>query len=322
MRYVYLRRLAGACLFTASLGATTIPLIIPIGSQGAGYFNLYIDSEGPGTNTCQSTTSGGPDNCTLSNTSAIASAGGTLLAYMDSAGMHVSADVATSGGGVAEGEAVSWYTDTITNNSTKTAQVDLSFTVDGILAVSNFDRSQLEIGVFQGANICLLSDYNSCGYLNTPIKDWLYNENSNSSLPISQTLLTPVFTIAPGNSYTFTVDLDALSTSYHGGVANADVQNTLSFTGFTATDGLGNAISASQFSSADGANYSSIDTTAAPEPAGFLLLGSGLTALGLWRRRSGVAVSVAKTNFTEINAQGATATTATTASGHERLNND
>jgi len=85
-------------------------------------------------------------------------------------------------------------------------------------------------------------------------------------------LLTPVFTIAPGNSYTFTVDLDALSTSYHGGVANADVQNTLSFTGFTATDGLGNAISASQFSSADGANYSSIDTTAAPEPAGFLLL--------------------------------------------------
>jgi len=60
--------------------------------------------------------------------------------------MHVSADVATSGGGVAEGEAVSWYTDTITNNSTKTAQVDLSFTVDGILAVSNFDRSQLEIG--------------------------------------------------------------------------------------------------------------------------------------------------------------------------------
>jgi hypothetical protein len=67
--------------------------------------------------------------------------------------------------------------------------------------------------------------------------------------------------------------------------AITDASDTLSITTFSATDLSGNPLSASDFGSSGGLNYSSIDSSAAPEPGGWALVGFAMVALVFANRR-------------------------------------
>jgi len=287
MRFVFLCVAGGAGIFAGRLAANTIPLVIPAGQQGSGNYSLAVQPENgfiTGPYMCLQQGFAGPDGCDMSQTSTTGDyADGQVLSYTDSAGIHVLTYALTAGDAQTTASASDGFFDEVTNNSGITAQFDLTFHVDATLT-SNFNGvSRLGIEVASANPACVAGGY--CLSDNQSLQNWNYQEENDNSTSINQDFVTVPFVLGAGQSTVYVLDLSAFSFGYNGGEAATDAQNTLTITGFTGMDMDGNPLPASDFSSADGANYSSIDTSAAPEPAAFLLAGTGLIMVGLRRRR-------------------------------------
>jgi hypothetical protein len=290
------------CAMTSILMGNSITLVIPTDLQGQGAEQI-VGNVGFGNNYPPQCYSGfgspqiGP-TCTLSE---VGKAGfpnqgamsGTATAYQDAAGLHALVDLGASGTETSYAEAISYYTDTITNNTFANASFQLAFHVDATLtATGSGAYSWLEVQFWDGQPGSDFDEFGGPG-ADPGLQNWGYSGNVGVNLDA----LTNSITLAPGASYTFSLSLDAdVNTIQEPGTvaiggpptASVDALNTLTITSFSAQDSLGNPLPASDFSSADGADYSSIDTSTAPEPGTFVLCGGFLVLLGVRRRpRSG-----------------------------------
>jgi hypothetical protein len=285
------------CAMTSMLMGNT--LVIPTNLQGQGAEQI-VGQVGFGNNYPPECYSGfgspqiGP-TCTLSE---VGKAGfpnqgamsGTATAYQDAAGLHALVDLGASGTETSYAEALSYYTDTITNPTFVTESFQLGFHVDATLTASGSGAfSYLIVQFSKGGAGSDFDEYGGPG-ANPGLQDWSYAGNGDVDLDA----LTKSITLAPGASYTFSLTLDAdVNTIQEPGTvaiggpptASVDALNTLNLTSFSGQDAFGNPLPASDFISADGANYSSIDVSSAPEPGTFVLCGGFLVLLGMRRRR-------------------------------------
>jgi hypothetical protein len=287
LRFVFLCVVGGAGIFAGQLAANTISLIIPVNQQGSGNYSLAVQPENgiiTGPYMCNSQGFTGPDGCTMNQTSTTGDyAAGQVLSYTDSAGIHVLTNALTEGDAQTTASASDLFYDEITNNSGTTAQFDLTFHVDATVTSNANGYSSLGVEVASNYPSCFASS--ECPYDYTELQNWSYVEENDNSTSVNQNFLTVPFTLGAGQSTVYLLVLSAYSLGYNGGTAATNAQNTLTVTGFTAADMYGNALPASDFSSADGANYSSIDTSSTPEPTALLLTGTGLIMVGFRRRR-------------------------------------
>ncbi len=278
MRFIFLR---------AAVAADSIALVIPAGQQGSGNWSLYVQPEAGqvnGPTMCNSTGFSGPAGCTMSQTDTVGDlAAGQVLGYTDGAGIHILTSVSTAGDAQATGMASDTFYDEVTNNLPTTAEFSLTFQVDATIT-SNFNGASL-LGIEVGSSNPACFAAALCAYEYNVLQTWNYREANDNSTSLNQEFVTDSFTLGAGQSTVYVLYMSAESVAFNGGTAATLAQNTLSITGFTATDMYGNPLPASDFTSGDGANYSTIDTSAVPEPAALLLAGSGLILVGLRRRR-------------------------------------
>jgi len=273
--------------FGGALRANPISLAIPASAQGPG--NSYVTADvgsccGTLPNQCYTYTI---DSCTQHNTSSGGdSETGEGLGYIDSAGLHSLAS-AESGTGHVESWGDSYYSTSITNISNMNVQFQLTFQLDGEVSSDSSNAiAYQQFKFFTVSNPVCYYDALNCEA--TATNSWIFSAKNDNSDIFSESLQTSSIDLAPGQSIPIYLFLQSYALAYQGSIALADASNTLSITGFAATDMSGNPLPASDFVTADGASLSSIDTNApsAPEPAGFLLAGTGLLLLGgLHRRR-------------------------------------
>jgi hypothetical protein len=293
MRFVFLRLAMGAGILTGGLAGVlegdTIPLVIPVGQQGSGNYSLAVQPENgfiTGPYMCNSQGFAGPDGCTMNQTSTTGDyAAGQVLSYTDSVGIHVLTNALTAGDAQTTASASDAFYDEITNTSGMTAQFDLTFHVDATVTSNINGYSSLGILVGSDNPVCVA--YSDCLYEYSTLQNWNYVEENDNSTSVNQDFVTVPFVLGAGQSTVFVLKLSAYSLGYNGGAAATNAQNTLTITGFTGSDMYGNPLPAADFLSADGANYSSIDTLAAsatPEPGALLLAGAGLIMLNFRRR--------------------------------------
>jgi hypothetical protein len=276
------------------LGAGIISLAIPANQQGSGSYSLTTEPEDgfySGSTMCNGPSSTSSGGCILSATSTTGdTAAGQVLSYSDSAGLHILTSVSTAGYAQASGQASDIFYDEVTNNSSSTANFAITFHVDATLTSNPNGSTLLGIEVGQNYPSCFAASL--CPYEYNVLQTWNYREANDNSTSLNQDFVTNAFTLGAGQSTVFVLYMSASSVAFNGGTAATNAQNTLTITGFTGTDMYGDALPASDFSSADGANYSTIDTTSqasAPEPGtGILLLPlcAGLLVVA-FRRRSG-----------------------------------
>jgi hypothetical protein len=209
---------------------------------------------------------------------------GSATAYQDATGLHASVDLGASGTETSYAEALSYYTDTVTNNTFGNANIQFGFAVDANLTASGSGAfSYLEIQFLHGGAGSDFDEFGGPG-AQPALQSWGYSGNVSVNL----NALTNAITLAPGASYTFSLTLDAdVNTIQEPGqvaidgppTASVDAMHTLTLTAFSAEDGDGNALPASDFSSADGADYGSIDIANVPEPSTFGLCGACVVLL-------------------------------------------
>jgi len=288
---------AAAWAMTSILSAS--PLVFPVNGQVPGAVEVNSDF-----GRCQSGFGSAVTGPTCSFTGSInypgyafpGSVNGTATAYTDAAGMHSYVDLGGVDFETATAEAESSYMDTITNNGNVTGIFQFGFHVDATLTATGGGASSfLDIQVWDGDGASAFQDVGMGGANpdDGAKQTWLYSGNVGVNLNAT----TSAITLAPGASYTisFTLDADAQTYQLPGTTAfggppqgSVDALNTFTLTSFSAQDTSGNALPASDFSSADGANYASIDSsasTAAPEPATFGLCGAFFVLLSVLLRR-------------------------------------
>jgi hypothetical protein len=287
---------AAAWAMTSILSAS--PLVFPANQQTQGAVEINSDF-----GSCQSGFGFAQTGPTCTFTGSLnypgyafpGSVNGTATAYTDALGMHSAVDLSGVDFESATAEAESSYMDTITNNSHVTAIFQFGFHVDATLtATGGGASSYLDIQVWHGLAGSAFQDIGMGGANpnDGATQTWLYSGNVGVDLNAT----TSAITLAPGASYTisFTLDADAQTYQLPGTTAfggppqgSVDALNTFTITSFSAKDANGNALPASDFSSADGANYASIDlpSTSAPEPATFGLCGAFLVLLSVMLRR-------------------------------------
>ena len=288
LRFVFLCVAGGAGIFAGGLSAgTIIPLVIPAGQQGSGNWSLQVQPLNGLVRvptSCNSTGFNGPDGCNMSAESTTGDlAAGQVLSYTDSAGIHVLTDAETEGDAQTFAMASDLFFDEITNNSGVTSKFDLTFHVDATITSDFNGASLLGINVGSESPVCVV--YSDCPYEYNTVQTWNYREANDNSTSIDQAFVTDQFELGAGQSTVYVLFMSASSVADSDGQAETNAQDTLAITGFTATDMNGNPLPASDFSSLDGADYSSIDTSATPEPAALLLAGAGLIVVGFRRRR-------------------------------------
>ena len=275
-----------ACAMTSIMTGGTITLVIPASQQGQGEIGITSSVAYPGE--CYSGF-GSPEigpTCTLIESSPAGQAdGGTVYgtgtAFMDAAGLHASVNLGASGNDeYSTDEAEAFYSETLTNTGFFPESFQLGFHVDAILTANDGAYSRLNIE-FQNR------------WVPTQEQTWSYGGNGPLNEGVDSDYLTNWFTVAPGAAFSFILDIDAYTYTYSplGTILPdapqgiVDALNTLTITSFGAEDSFGNPLPASDFSSSDGANYSSIDTSSAPEPGTFVLCGGFMILLGVSRRR-------------------------------------
>jgi MYXO-CTERM domain-containing protein len=291
MQVFFLRAAAGAGIFAGGLAGVlkggTIPLVIPVNQWGSGNYSLAVQPENgivTGPTMCNEQGFAGPDGCDMNQTSSTGDyADGQVLSYTDSAGIHILTNAITAGNAQTTASASDQFFDEITNTTLNTEQFELTFHVDATLT-SNANGAAL-LGIEVGSENAACFAASDCAFEYNVVQSWNYREANDNSTSLDQTFETVQFVLGAGQSTVYVLEMSADAVGFNGGEAATLAQNTLSVTGFTGTDMDGNPLPASDFSSADGANYSSIDTSAAPEPAALLLAGTGLIMLGFHRRR-------------------------------------
>jgi hypothetical protein len=265
-------------MLTLAGGLNANPLLFPASEWGPGGVNIFLTvaynqgSPPVGQDIC--TTGFGSGNtgssCTITDTGTGTSTG-TATAYNDVNGIHVDAEVASAGQEGSTAEALSAFTDTVTNNSLVTATFQVGFHVDGQLSDNGGATSFLFVDVWHGYALSTIQD-SVVGTQNFQYS--LSGSNPTATLVIDQDLLTNAITLSPGASYTYSISMDAYSVTEQGGgvaldnpVAITDVSNTLAIDSFTAMDQNGNSLPASDFGSSAGVDYASIQGSSTPEPA-------------------------------------------------------
>jgi hypothetical protein len=209
--------------------------------------------------------------------------------------------VSTSSDAQATGTASDTFYDEITNNLPTTAEFSLTFHVDATITSSFNGASLLGIEVGSSNPACFAAALCNSEY--NVLQTWNYREANDNSTSLNQDFQTDSFTLGAGQSTVYVLYMSAESVAFNGGTAATLAQNTLSITGFTATDAYGDPLPASDFSSGDGANYSTIDTSSAsaPEPATLLLAGTGLILVGFRRgRRSSDDQATSEDDFCSV----------------------
>lgn len=281
----------------ALLSALTLPafagFIIPSAEWGAGGGNVYdniYNYHGPFTctlnssaNTCtQSIASNLPPDF-LHNPNGTAS--GTVSASTDSKGAHLYIESGVSGQANTDVTGYASLYDTVYNNTGTAKKLQFTFHVDASLY-----------------SLSTSSDFLSLDFNNQNLfQAQLANGGAGTYDIVNQDFLSPILTVG-ANSYvnwSLVLSGEVVVSSIAGATylagyptGTVDAGNTLSFTGISVYDALGNPISNSGLTSYAGFDYSTSSTSnssaTAPEPATVALAASALLFLGFkWGRRLG-----------------------------------
>ena len=299
MRKLTLQLIGAMAAFATGLLATTIqmqvPMAIPASQQGTGGYSVFLQPESGFLNGQKNTCSGSGGQASAAgcdinvNSTTGAYAQGDAVGYTDASGLHALAIANTAGYAISTVEGIAVFQDTVTNNSGQDAWLTFSFEVDATLLADSLARANLGVAFSVNSfGLCPLS--NGWTYGCKPTQDWIYSV-TNDSMSINQAYATTAVYLAPGTSTKFLFGLDAEVIASYSGLtssshAETNAANTLAITGFAAVDQYNNPLSAANFTSAAGANYSSIDASSTPEPVTFVLAGGGLLIVGSCRRRS------------------------------------
>jgi hypothetical protein len=279
---------------------------------------LYATPQSPCSNGWGSTSSS--SSCTQSESSTLYAGTATVQSYDDANGIHVYASAAATNNQdffSSSGPYYSWanadakgaFSDTLTNNSGVAAGIQISFHVDGTLTVTPGQKSGSFTEADDGASLTIqLSGAESSPnwyYPNPVLEPWdsdTYGKQDVISISspnvinpaltetIDQDFVTYTIFLAPGESYYFSITIDANANAQANGSSSpqtvhgtSDASDTLSITGLSAFNSSNNnPLPLTEFSSADGMNYSGI-----PEPGtlGLLAMPIGALLLRAWRRR-------------------------------------
>jgi hypothetical protein len=206
-------------------------------------------------------------------------ASGTVSASTDANGTHLYASAGASGLGWTTVTGSAQIYDTVYNPTASAAQFQLTFHLDGSLFTRSSAIAQLNVAfnnmtLFQG-----MLNYGGAGtydFINqnftTAVQTVAANSYENWNLVLSTTVAA---SSDPSN-----VAIGGLP------FAAMDASNTLSLSAITITDAQGNPLTASGLTSYAGLDYSSSNSSAAPEPASAGLFGGTciLLVLGRYRR--------------------------------------
>jgi hypothetical protein len=204
------------------------------------------------------------------------------------------------------------FSDTLTNNSGVTAGIQISFHVDGTVTATPGQKNGSITEADDGASLTIqFSGAESSPnwyYPNPVLEPWdsdTYDKqdvvsvsspnvlNPALSNSIDQTLVTSTILLSPGESYSFSITIDANANAIAYGSTSAqtvhgtsDASDTLSITGLSTFNASNHSpLPLSDFSSLDNMRYNS-----APEPGtlGLLCVPIGALLLRAWRRRQRV----------------------------------
>jgi hypothetical protein len=191
-----------------------------------------------------------------------------------------------------EAQARATWADILTNTTSQTIKIQFDWAIDGSMQVW---------GIARGA-VHLEGDWGD-QWLRTPAPEKPLEGavgSINLGLPPTYFSFTasPVITLAPGQSrYTYFKITAIANTCYwcqgastpthlSTGAITSDFSNTAALTNVTVTDEFGNPIVGPSFTSDSGFDYLGVGGSAAvPEPATWALLGGGLMAMSVARRK-------------------------------------